>query len=86
MQTAYKMYKCCRDRRLGNEKSMTYAEFNEDVVDRILHNNGWRSKKLAIAENRRASVKVSDVDSSQLQRFRADTNWMKLRIHMGPSP
>ena len=45
---------------------MTYAKFkfNEDVVDRFLHNKGWRSEKLAIAENRRVSVRVSDVDSS----------------------
>ena len=66
IQTAYKIYKCCRDRKLCNEKSMTYAKFkfNEDVVDRFLHNKGWRSEKLAIAENRRASVRVSDVDLS----------------------
>ena len=64
IQTAYKIYKCCRDRKLGNEKSMTHAEFNEDVVDHLLHNKGWRSEKLAIAENRRVSVRVSDVDAS----------------------
>ena len=45
---------------------MRYAKFkfNEDVVDRFLHNKDWRSEKLAIAENRRVSVRVSDVDSS----------------------
>ena len=42
---------------------MMHAEFNEDVVDRFLHNKGWRSEKLAVAENRRASVRVSDVES-----------------------
>ena len=64
IQTAYKIYKCCRDRKMSNEKSMMHAEFNEDVVDRLLHNKGWRSEKLAIAENRRVSVRVSDVDAS----------------------
>ena len=43
---------------------MTHAEFNEDVVDHLLHNKGWRSEKLAITENRRVSVRVSDVDAS----------------------
>ena len=47
MQTSYKIYKCCRDRKLGNEKHMSHAEFNESVIGRLIHNDGWRKEKLA---------------------------------------
>lgn len=40
IQTAYKIYQCRMDNKLGNEESMSYAEFNESVI-RHLHNSGW---------------------------------------------
>ena len=58
---------------------MTHAEFNEDVVDRFLHNKGWRSEKLAVAESRGASARASDVDSSLAQESAAaSSRWREL--------
>ena len=43
---------------------MSHAEFNESVIGRLIHNDGWRKEKLARDKGRRVSVRVSDSLSS----------------------
>ena len=63
MQTAYRIYKWCRDNKLGNEKPMTHAEFNESVIDYFMNNEAWKSEKRSLAGDRRSSSRSSELKS-----------------------
>ena len=42
IQTAYKIYKRCRDNHLGSERVISHAELNASIIYDLLHNNNWR--------------------------------------------
>ena len=64
IQTAYKIYKRCRDNHLGSERVISHAELNESIIYDLLHNNNWRREQLSSVEGRRASVRAFDEFSS----------------------
>lgn len=69
MQTDYKIYKCCRDRNLGNEEPTTHAEFNESVIGHLLHNDGLRKEKLTSSKKKRVCVDLPTRYRVSVQRI-----------------
>ena len=56
-QASYKVYKHCRDLKLGNEETLSHGEFNEKIIDHYLNNTQWKAEKEEATLGKRVTLR-----------------------------
>ena len=68
-QASYKVYKYCRDLKLGDEETLSHGEFNEKIIDHYLNNAQWKAEKEEATLGKRVTLRNLATTSNAPQRM-----------------